>query len=128
MDRSILHVDMNACYASIECLYNPEIRDQPVAVGGDVEARHGIILAKNQVAKKYGIKTGEALWQARNKCPNLVIIRPHYDRYLRFSALAREIFNSYTDLVEPFGLDECWLDVSGSVHLFGDATIMDVYW
>ena len=128
MDRSILHVDMNACYASIEWLYNPEIRDQPVAVGGDVEARHGIILAKNQVAKKYGIKTGEALWQARNKCPNLVIIRPHYDRYLRFSALAREIFNSYTDLVEPFGLDECWLDVSGSVHLFGDATIMDVYW
>ena len=128
MDRSILHVDMNACYASIECLYNPEIRDQPVAVGGDVEARHGIILAKNQVAKKYGIKTGEALWQARNKCPNLVIIRPHYDRYLRFSALAREIYNSYTDQVEPFGLDECWLDVSGSVHLFGDATIMDVYW
>jgi DNA polymerase-4 len=71
LDRSILHVDMNACYASIECLYNPEIRDKPVAVGGDVEARHGIILAKNQIAKKYGVQTGEALWQAKQKCLSL---------------------------------------------------------
>lgn len=114
MDRTILHVDMNSCYASIECLYNPAIRDLPVAVGGDVEARHGIILAKNQHAKKYGVKTGEALWQARDKCPSLVIVQPHYDRYLRFSALAREIYGSYTDQIEPFGLDECWLDVTGS--------------
>ena len=124
MDRSILHVDMNACYASIECLYDPSIRDKPVAVGGDAEARHGIILAKNQIAKKYGVSTGEALWQAKQKCPQLVIIKPHYDRYLRFSALARQIYNSYTDQVESFGLDECWLDVSGSVHLFGDATVI----
>lgn len=119
MERAILHVDMNACYASIECLHNPEIRELPVAVGGDVEARHGIILAKNQLAKKYGVTTGEALWQAKQKCPKLVIIKPHYDLYLRFSSLAREIYMSYTDQVEPFGLDECWLDVSGSTHLFG---------
>ncbi|MPM78504.1 DNA polymerase IV [bioreactor metagenome] len=124
LDRSILHVDMNACYASIECLYNPEIRDKPVAVGGDVEARHGIILAKNQIAKKYGVQTGEALWQAKQKCPQLVIIKPHYDRYIRSSALARQIYNSYTDLVEPCGLDECWLDVSGSAHLFGTAEMI----
>ena len=124
MDRSILHVDMNACYASIECLYDPSIRDKPVAVGGDAEARHGIILAKNQIAKKYGVTTGEALWQAKQKCPQLVIIKPHYDRYIRFSALARQIYNNYTDQVESFGLDECWLDVSGSVHLFGDATVI----
>jgi DNA polymerase-4 len=81
-------------------------------------------LAKNQIAKKYGVTTGEALWQAKQKCPQLVIIRPHYDRYLRFSALARQIYNSYTDQVESFGLDECWLDVSGSVHLFGDSTVI----
>ena len=120
MERSILHVDMNSCYASIECLYNPAIRELPVAVGGDVEARHGIILAKNQYAKAYGVKTGEALWQAREKCPNLVIVQPHYDRYLRFSALARKIYYDYTDQVEPFGLDECWLDVTGSVRIRGN--------
>lgn len=120
MERTILHVDMNSCYASIECLYNPAIRDLPVAVGGDVEARHGIILAKNQHAKQFGVKTGEALWQAREKCPNLVIVQPHYDRYLRFSALAREIYGNYSDQIESFGLDECWVDVSGSTHLFGN--------
>lgn len=126
MERTILHVDMNACYASIECLHNPSIRDLPVAVGGDVEARHGIILAKNQQAKRYGVITGEALWQARQKCPRLVIIKPHYDLYLRFSAMARAIYSSYTDQVESFGLDECWLDISGSTHLFGDgATIAE---
>lgn len=119
MERQILHVDMNSCYASIECLYDPSIRDLPVAVGGDVEARHGIILAKNQHAKAYGVKTGEALWQAKEKCPNLVIVQPHYDRYLRFSTMARKIYGSYTDQVEPFGLDECWLDVTGSSRIHG---------
>ena len=115
--RSVLHIDMNACYASIECLYDPSIRNLPVAVGGDVEARHGIILAKNQIAKRYGVKTGEALWQAKQKCPELHIVPPHFDRYLRFSRMAREIYADYTDLAEPFGLDEVWCDVTGTQKL-----------
>ena len=118
--RSILHIDMNSCYASIECLHRPAIRHLPVAVGGDVEARHGIILAKNELAKKYGVKTGEALWQAKQKCPALVIVPPRYELYLRFSRMAREIYSEYTDLIEPFGLDEAWIDVTGS-GVFGDA-------
>ena len=115
--RSVLHIDMNACYASIECLYDPSIRNLPVAVGGDVEARHGIILAKNQIAKRFGVKTGEVLWQAKQKCPELHIVPPHFDRYLRFSRMAREIYADYTDLVEPFGLDEVWCDVTGTQKL-----------
>ena len=115
--RSVLHIDMNACYASIECLYDPSIRNLPVAVGGDVEARHGIILAKNQIAKRFGVKTGEALWQAKQKCPELHIVPPHFDPYLRFSRMAREIYADYTDLVEPFGLDEVWCDVTGTQKL-----------
>lgn len=115
--RSVLHIDMNACYASIECLYDPSIRNLPVAVGGDVETRHGIILAKNQIAKRYGVKTGEVLWQAKQKCPELHIVPPHFDRYLRFSRMAREIYADYTDLVEPFGLDEVWCDVTGTQKL-----------
>lgn len=120
MQRTILHADMNGCYASIECLHDPAIREKPVAVGGDVEARHGIILAKNEHAKKFGIRTGEALWQAKQKCPDLVIVQPHFDRYLRFSRLAREIYAEYSDRVEPFGLDESWIDVTGSTKLRGD--------
>ena len=120
MGRAILHIDMNSCYASIECLHHPEIRHLPVAVGGDVEARHGIILAKNELAKRAGVKTGEALWQAKQKCPNLVIVPPHYQLYLRFSRMARAIYAEYTDRIEPFGLDEAWIDVTGS-GAFGDA-------
>lgn len=120
MGRAILHIDMNSCYASIECLHHPEIRHLPVAVGGDVEARHGIILAKNELAKRAGVKTGEALWQAKQKCPDLVIVPPHYQLYLRFSRMARAIYAEYTDLIEPFGLDEAWIDVTGS-GVFGDA-------
>ncbi|MEM5770820.1 MAG: DNA polymerase IV, partial [Bacillota bacterium] len=114
MERTIFHIDMNSCYASIECLHQPAIRDKPVAVGGDVEARHGIILAKNQIAKKYNIKTGEALWQAKQKCPELIIVPPHYDLYLRFSRLARNIYGDYSDQIESFGLDEAWVDVTGT--------------
>jgi DNA polymerase-4 len=114
MERVILHSDCNSFYASVECLHHPEIRDKPVAVGGDVEHRHGIILAKNQLAKRYNVKTGEALWQAKRKCPDLVIMPPNYHLYMRFSKLARQIYLDYTDQVEPFGLDECWLDVTGS--------------
>ncbi|MBQ9515384.1 MAG: DNA polymerase IV [Ruminococcus sp.] len=112
--RTILHSDCNGFYASVECLYDPDIRDKPVAVGGDVDKRHGIILAKNQIAKAYHIQTGEAIWQAREKCPHLVVVPPHYDRYLRFSRLCRRIYSDYTDRIENFGLDEAWLDVSGN--------------
>ena len=113
MERVILHSDCNCFYASVECLKRPELRGKPVAVGGDVEQRHGIILAKNETAKRYGVKTGEALWQARNKCPDLMIVPPVFEDYVKFSALAREIYCDYTDRVEPFGLDEAWLDVTG---------------
>jgi len=114
VQRSILHADMNNFYASVECLYDPKLRGTPVAVGGSPETRHGIILAKNDIAKACGVKTGEALWQAREKCPDLTVVPPHYDRYLRFSRLARDIYETYTDQVEPFGLDECWLDITGT--------------
>ncbi len=112
MERVILHSDCNSFYASVECLYHPELRGLPVAVGGDSTQRKGIILAKNQLAKQFNIKTGEALWQAKQKCPNLVILPPHFRLYSRFSELAREIYLEYTDRVEPFGLDEAWLDVT----------------
>lgn len=112
--RTILHVDLNNFFASVECLYNPELRDKPVAVVGDVEQRHGIVLAKNGIAKKHGVRTGETLSEARSKCPSVVFVPPHMDRYLRFSKIAREIYGEYTNKVESFGIDECWLDVSGS--------------
>ncbi len=108
-----MHSDCNCFYASVECLKQPALRSKPVAVGGDVEQRHGIILAKNQLAKDFGIKTGETIWQARNKCPDLVVVPPVFDDYMKFSALTREIYCDYTNRVEPFGLDEAWLDVTG---------------
>ena len=120
MSRTILHVDLNNFYASVECLYRPELRGKPVAVSGDVENRHGIILAKNQLAKAAGVKTGEALWQAKGKCPGLVCLPPDYRKYLRFSRLARKIYADYTDKIESFGIDECFVDVTGSAALFGD--------
>lgn len=115
MNRVILHSDMNSFYASVECLYHPEIRNKPVAVCGDAEQRHGIVLAKNIPAKKCGVATGEAIWQAKQKCPELVTVSAHYDLYMRVSALARKIYARYTDRIEPFGLDECWLDLTGCV-------------
>ncbi len=114
-DRVILHSDCNGFYASVECLHNPKIRNMPVAVSGDAENRHGIILAKNEIAKKYGIKTGEAIWQAKLKCPELVTVPPHFDLYKRFSNMARRIYNDYTDKIESFGLDESWLDVTENI-------------
>lgn len=114
MERTILHVDCNKFYASVECLYRPEIRNKPVAVGGSTESRHGIILTKNEIASKYGLTVGEALWQARQKCPDLIIVPPNYPLYLRFSRLCRKVYEDYTDLIEPFGLDESWLDVTGT--------------
>ena len=117
--RTILHSDLNNCYASIECLYNPSIRGLPGAVCGSTEDRHGIVLAKNDLAKAAGVKTGNAIWQARQLCPKLVTVPPHYDWYLKFSKLTQEIYQDYTDQVEPFGLDECWMDVTGSMGLVG---------
>ena len=119
MLRTILHSDMNSCYASIEAKLNPKLKNKAMAVCGDPKNRHGIILAKSQEAKIMGIKTGEAIWQAKIKCPNLILVPPHYEKYLEFSRKARKIYYSYTNRVEPFGLDECWLDVSESLKLFG---------
>lgn len=119
--RSILHVDMNNFYASVECLYRPEIRHLPVAVAGDPLNRHGIILAKNMIAKRLGVKTGEAIWEAKQKAPKLVTVPPDFAKYLKFSRLARDILYDYTDQIEAFGLDENWADVTGSLSIFGSA-------
>ncbi len=119
--RIILHSDCNGFFASVECLYNPEIRHRPVAVCGDVDQRHGIVLAKNEIAKKYKIKTGEAIWQALKKCPELYIAEPHYDRYIRFSKMASRIYSDYSHFIEPFGLDEAWIDITGNVKNFEEA-------
>ena len=120
MERVILHCDANSFYASVECLYRPELRDKPVAVGGDVDARHGIILTKNQIAKRYGVKTGEAIWQAKQKCPDLVCVPPDFALYARFSKRMRALYEEYTSRVESFGLDECWLDLSSPEITFAD--------
>lgn len=124
MDRVILHSDMNNCYASIELLHRPELRGKPLAVGGDPEARHGIVLAKDELAKKCGVKTGMALWQARQACPEIVFVPPRMDLYLRFSRLAHEIYADYTDQQEAFGVDESWLDVTGTCNLKGDGMMI----
>lgn len=117
--RAILHSDINCCYAQIECQAHPELRGKPVVVGGNEEARHGIVLARNLEAKRWGIKTADTLNDARRKCPNLVIVPPDYRLYMQVSRDARRIYYDYTDLVEPFGPDEAWLDVTGSVRCLG---------
>lgn len=119
MKRVILHSDMNACYASVEAKLNPALNGIPLAVAGNPQNRHGIILAKSEEAKKEGVKTGEPIWQALVKCPNLTLVPPHYEEYLKHSKMARALYYEYTNQVEPFGLDECYLDVTGSTHLFG---------
>lgn len=113
MEKTILHIDCNKFYASVECLHNPEIRNKPVAVGGSTESRHGIILTKNEIASRYGLVTGEPLWKAKKKCPDLVVVPPNFPLYVRFSNLAKNIYKDYSDYVEPFGLDENWIDVTG---------------
>lgn len=118
-ERIILHCDLNNFFASVSLLSNPTLYDMPVAVCGSVEARHGIVLAKNETAKKYGVKTAEAVWEAKRKCPELVTLPPDYKKYHEYSIRARQIYARYTDLIEPFGIDECWLDVTGSTLLFG---------
>lgn len=119
-DRIILHCDLNNFFASVSLLYNPTLTGFPVAVCGDKENRHGIILAKNELAKKMGVKTAEAIFEAKKKCPELILLPPLYDKYEEYSKKVFNIYTRYTDMVEPFGIDECWLDVTGSTLLFGN--------
>ena len=112
MDRVILHSDINSCYASVERLYKPELEGKPFAVCGSQEMRHGIVLAKDETAKHAGVKTGMAIWQARQLCPEIEVVEPHFERYAKYSAMVREIYAEYTDLCEPFGIDESWLDIT----------------
>ena len=120
MDRTILHSDLNCFYASVEMMLDPSLRGKAVAVCGSTEDRHGIVLAKSEKAKNAGVKTGMVNWEARQLCKDLVVVPPQYDQYLKYSKLTQAIYQRYTDLIEPFGMDECWLDVTGSTGIFGD--------
>lgn len=119
MKRVILHSDMNACFASIEQKLDPSLRGKAMAVAGDPKNRNGIILAKSEEAKKMGVKTAMPIWEAKTKCRDLILVPPQYDEYLKHSKMAKKIYYDYTNQVESFGLDECFLDVSGSLKLFG---------
>lgn len=119
-ERVILHCDLNNFFASVALLKNQTLLREPVAVCGSVEDRHGIVLAKNEIAKSYGVKTAQVVWEAKTKCPDLIILKPDYKEYKKYSDMARSIYERYTDKIEPFGIDECWLDVSGSKYLFGN--------
>lgn len=119
--RWILHCDCNSFFASVELLDHPELKDKPVAVCGDPEGRHGIILAKNEPAKKYGIQTAEVIWQARQKCPDLILLPSHREKYRHFYQVINEIYKSYTVRVEPFSIDESWLDVTNTWHLYAES-------
>ena len=119
MDRVILHCDLNNFFASVSLLYNQTLKNMPVAVCGRVEDRHGIVLAKNEIAKGFGVKTAEPVWEAQRKCSELCILPPLYEKYEFYSREVKKIYRRYTDKIEPFGIDECWLDVTGSTFLFG---------
>ena len=119
MERTILHCDCNSFYASVETLLDPTLAEGPAAVCGDPESRHGIILAKNEKAKAFGVQTAETIWQAKRKCPDLRLVAPHRAEYVKYSRRCNELYLQYTDLVDPFGIDESFLDVTGSMHLFG---------
>ena len=121
MNRAILHSDLNSFYASVEMMLDPSLRDKAVAVCGSTEDRHGIVLAKSDKAKKAGVKTGMVNWEARQLCKDLIVVPPQYDQYLKYSKLTQAIYQRYTDLIEPFGMDECWLDVTASEKVYGDA-------
>jgi len=123
-DRTILHVDCNAFFASVECLLDPRLDESPMAVCGDPASRHGIILAKNEKAKKFGVVTAETIWQAKRKCPQIVLVPPTRGAYDKYSRLCNEIYLQFTDCVEQFSIDESYLDVTGSLHLFGDGRVI----
>ncbi|MCQ2504363.1 MAG: DNA polymerase IV [Saccharofermentans sp.] len=112
MERIVFHIDQNCYFASVEMIDHPEYRNVPMAVAGDEEKRHGIILAKNEIASKAGVKTAEAIWEAKRKCPDLITIPSHYDLYVSISKKLKAMYTEYTDQVEPFGIDECWLDMT----------------
>ena len=120
MKRIILHCDLNNFYASVECVKNPQLKGKCVAVCGSEDDRHGIVLAKSQPAKMLGVKTGDTIIEARRKCGNLIVVRPDFDTYYDYSEKVKSIYSRYTDLIEPFGMDECWLDISGNENLSGD--------
>lgn len=122
-DRVIFHADCNGFYASVELIQYPELREKPVAVAGSADERHGIILAKNEAAKIYGVQTAETVWQAKRKCPGLILLPPHHSEYRKYSNIINKIYSKYTDRVEPFGIDESWLDVTGSWQLFGKTPV-----
>lgn len=119
MDKTILHCDLNSFFASVELLSHPELKNRPMAVCGDPSKRHGIILAKNEIAKKFGVKTAETIWQAKRKCPDLQLVGAHHNSYEIYSKKVNEIYLRYTNKIEPFGIDESWLDVTKSQKLFG---------
>lgn len=121
VDRAILHSDLNSFYASVEMMLDPSLKGKAVAVCGSTEDRHGIVLAKSDLAKKAGVKTGMVNWEARQLCKDLIVVPPQYDQYLKYSKLTQSIYHRYTDQVEPFGMDECWMDVTGSQGVYGDA-------
>lgn len=126
MDRVILHCDCNSYFASVESIGRPELKSVPMAVCGDPDSRHGIILAKNELAKKYGVATAEPIWQAKRKCPNLTLVRASHGKYHEYYVKINRLYAEYTDQVEAFSIDESWLDVTGSARLFGDGkTIAD---
>ncbi|MDD3831296.1 MAG: DNA polymerase IV [Clostridia bacterium] len=125
MDRLILHCDLNNFYASVECVLNPDLADKYIAVCGSIDDRHGIVLAKNYKAKSMGVKTGETVWEAKQKCPDLVTVRPHGEYYVFYSLRVREIYSRYTDLIEAFGIDECWLDITNCKHSGSPQQIAD---
>lgn len=116
--QAVLHSDLNSFYYSVEAMLDHSLRGKPVAVCGSVEDRHGIILAKSDFAKRAGVKTGMALWEARQLCPKLITVPPQYDEYIKYSKLTHEIYYRYTDLVEPFGMDECWVGIQNCLYKY----------
>lgn len=120
MEKIIVHSDLNNFYASVERKLNPELKNVPIAVCGSAEERHGIVLAKSEEAKAKGVKTGDTIWQAKRKCPNLVTVPPHFDTYIKISSEVRKIYSRYTEYIESYGIDECWLDLSSSTLLFSE--------
>ena len=107
----VLHSDLNCFYASVEMVEQPSLKGKAVAVCGSTENRHGIVLTASYPAKHHGVKTGMANWEAREACPGLICVEPHYDLYLKYSKIVRRIYARYSEVIEPFGMDECWISI-----------------
>ncbi len=118
MERIIIHSDLNNFYASVERMLNPSLKGLPVAVCGNAEERKGIVLAKSEEAKRFGIRTGDTVWQAKRKCPSLTVVKPHFREYMEYSRRVREIYARYTEYIEGYGIDECWLDITRFTSVF----------